>query len=151
MRGCTLQDTGSSCFGSNTADQAAKSTDLYIKLIHKKSTDLYKKLLHKKSTDLYIKLLHKNSRDLDNMADHSSLAGLDKSSGMIDLIFKTSRLLNFISAGRRAVVVSRGSRLCPALCPAAWRARVQAQTFTDRTVLLFVLQQCQLPMKLKPP
>merc|ERR1712032_899794 len=49
--------------GSNTADQAAKSTDLYIKL------------LHKKSTDLYIKLLHKNSRDFDNMADHSSLAG----------------------------------------------------------------------------
>merc|ERR1712032_444726 len=42
---------GSSCFGSNTADQAAKSTDLYIKL------------------------LHKNSRDFDNMADHSSLAG----------------------------------------------------------------------------
>ena len=109
MRGCTLQDTGSSCFGSNTADQAAKSTDLYIKLIHKKSTDLYKKLLHKKSTDLYIKLLHKNSRDLDNMADHSSLAGLDKSSGIIDLIFKTSRFSDQMMETGKAVLVTGAS------------------------------------------
>ena len=64
-----------------------KSTDLFIKLLHKKSADLYIKLLHKKSSDLYIKLLQK-SLGTWTMADHSSLAGLDKSSGMIDWIFK---------------------------------------------------------------